>query len=187
MTNLGELPPDLPVPHDDGAADHLIGARVPRTELRSTADRMVNLAIVSNEKTTVVYCYPMTGVSGEALPAGWNDIAGARGCTPQSCNFRDHFDEINALDACVFGLSTQSSQYQREMAERLNLPFEVLSDQGLNFTHALNLPTFEVDGKTLTKRLTMILSKGAIVKVFYPVFPPDKNAEEVIKWLTHNP
>jgi peroxiredoxin len=187
MTNLSELPTDLPVPHDDGAADHLIGARVPRIELRSTADRMVNLADVSNEKTTVVYCYPMTGVPGQALPAGWNDIPGARGCTPQSCNFRDHFGEIKALDACVFGLSTQSSQYQREMAERLELPFEVLSDQGLNFTHALNLPTFEVDGKTLTKRLTMILSKGAIVKVFYPVFPPDKNAEEVIEWLTHNP
>jgi peroxiredoxin len=187
MTNLSELPADLPVPHDDGAADHLIGARVPRIELISTADRMVNLADASNEKTTVVYCYPMTGVPGQALPAGWNDIAGARGCTPQSCSFRDHFGEIKALDACVFGLSSQSSQYQREMAERLELSFEVLSDHELKFTKALSLPTFEVDGKILTKRLTMILSKGAIVKVFYPVFPPDKNAEEVIEWLTHNP
>src|SRR5437868_14080312 len=101
MTNLSELPTDLPVPDDDGAADHLIGVRVPRIELRSTADRMVNLADVSNEKTTVVYCYPMTGVPGQPLPEGWNDIPGARGCTPQSCNFRDHFGEINALDACV--------------------------------------------------------------------------------------
>src|SRR6185503_6407507 len=148
MTNLSELPADLPVPHDDGAADHLIGARVPHIDLRSTADRMVNLAAISNDRTAVVYCYPMTGVPGQPLPEGWNDIPGARGCTPQSCAFRDHFEQIKALGAQVFGLSTQSSEYQGEMAARLELPFEVLSDQELNFTRALNLPTFEVDGKT---------------------------------------
>jgi peroxiredoxin len=187
MTNLNELPADLAVPRDDGAAEHLPGMRIPRIELRSTADRMVNLADLSKEQTTVVYCYPMTGVPGKALPVGWNDIPGARGCTPQSCNFRDHFQEIKALDAVVFGLSTQDSEYQREMVQRLELPFEVLSDQELKFTRALNLPTFEVEGKLVTKRLTLILSEGKIVKVFYPVFPPDRNAEEVIEWLNHNP
>src|ERR1043166_4615958 len=104
MTKLSEFPGDLPVPHDDGAANHLEGTRVPRIELQSTANRTVNLAAISDEQTTVVYCYPMTGVPGQALPAGWNDIPGARGCTPQSCNFRDHFEEINLLDAAVFGL-----------------------------------------------------------------------------------
>jgi len=184
MTNLIELPADLPVPHDDGAADHLKGTRVPRIELLSTANRMVSLAEISDEQTTVLYCYPMTGVPGEPLPAGWNDIPGARGCTPQSCNFRDHFQKIKALDAAIFGLSTQSTEYQREMAHRLELPFEVLSDEKLEFATALKLPTFEVESKTLIKRLTLIISKGEIIKVFYPVFPPDKNAQEVIDWLS---
>jgi len=187
MTNLSELPADLPAPVDDGAADHLLGMNVPAIELRSTADQMINLADVSKERTTVVYCYPMTGVPVQPLPTGWNDIPGARGCTPQSCNFRDHFEELKSLNTAVFGLSTQSTEYQREMAERLALPFEVLSDEQLEFTRALDLSTFDVEGKTLIKRLTLILSKGAIVKVFYPVFPPDENAEEVIEWLKRNP
>jgi peroxiredoxin len=126
----------------------------------------------------------MTGAPGAQLPAGWDEIPGARGCTPQSCSFRDHSDEIKALDASVFGLSTQSTEYQQEMAERLRLPFEVLSDAELAFTQALRLPTFEVESKILIKRLTLILSGAEIVKVFYPVFPPDKNAEEVIEWLS---
>jgi peroxiredoxin len=184
MTNLNELPKDLPVPLDDGAADHLVGLAVPPLQLRSTTNRMVNLAEVSVEQRTVVYCYPMTGVPDQSLPSGWDDIPGARGCTPQACNFRDHFSELQALDVIVFGLSTQTTEYQQEMASRLHLPFEVLSDNNLAFTKTLNLPTFEIESKTLLKRLTLILSKGRIVKVFYPVFPPDTNAEQVIVWLT---
>jgi peroxiredoxin len=183
MTNLYELPEDLPVPVDDGAADHLLGLRVPSLQLRSTANRMVNLAEVSGCQRTVVYCYPMTGAPGQNLPSGWDEIPGARGCTPQSCNFRDRFPELQALDVSVFGLSTQTTDYQQEMASRLHLPFEVVSDAELAFTKALKLPTFEIESKTLLKRVTLILSKGKIDKVFYPVFPPDNNAEQVIAWL----
>ncbi|HEX8072020.1 MAG TPA: peroxiredoxin [Pyrinomonadaceae bacterium] len=183
-TNLYELPSDLPVPVDDGAANHLLGMPVPPIELISTANRTINLAEVSRQQRTVVYCYPMTGAPGKQLPAGWDEIPGARGCTPQTCSFRDHFAELRALDALVFGLSTQTTEYQREMAQRLGLPFEVLSDADLAFTRALGLPTFEVESKTLLKRLTLILSQAEIVKVFYPVFPPDKNVEEVIAWLS---
>jgi peroxiredoxin len=150
----------------------------------STADRTINLAEVSRRQRTVVYCYPMTGAPGRQLPAGWDEIPGARGCTPQSCSFRDHYDELRVLDALVFGLSTQTTEYQQEMAQRLSLPFEVLSDADLAFTRALGLPTFEVESKILIRRLTLILSRAEIVKVFYPVFPPDKNAEEVIAYLS---
>ncbi len=181
--NLYELPKDLPVPIDDGAANHLLGRRVPPIELMSTANRMVNLTEVSNRQRTVVYCYPLTAPDRE-LPTGWNEIAGARGCTPQSCAFRDHFSELQSLDAMVFGLSTQTTSYQQETAARLHLPFEVLSDAELTFTKALELPTFEIESKVFLKRLTFIVSGGKIIKVFYPVFPPDKNAEEVIAWLS---
>ena len=183
-SNLYELPPDLPIPIDDGAADHLLGLRVPSIELSSKANRRVNLAEVSLRQRTVVYCYPMTGAPGRDLPAGWDSIPGARGCTPQSCSFRDHYAELQALDTLVFGLSTQTTEYQQEMTRRLQLPFEVLSDAELAFVKALGLPTFEAESKILIKRLTLILSEAKIVKVFYPVFPPDKNAEEVITWLS---
>lgn len=182
--SLYELPKDLPVPVDDGAADHLPGMQVPSIGLMSTANRMVNLAEVSKRRRTVVYCYPMTGAPGQNLPAGWDEIPGARGCTPQSCAFRDRFTELQALDTFVFGLSTQTTEYQREMAQRLRLSFEVLSDTELALTKALRLPTFEVESKILIRRLTLVLEKAEIVKVFYPVFPPDKNAEEVIAWLS---
>ncbi len=182
--NLYQLPKDLPVPVDDGAANHLVGLPVPSIELISTANRMVNLAEVSRRQRAVVYCYPMTGAPDQQLPAGWDEIPGARGCTPQSCSFRDHFNEMKALDTLVFGLSTQTTEYQQEMAQRLNLPFEVLSDAELAFTKKLRLPTFEVGSKILIKRLTLILEKAEIVKLFYPVFPPDKNAEEVVAWLS---
>ena len=182
--NLYELPKDLPAPVDDGAADHLLRMQVPSIGLMSTANRIVNLAEVSKWQRTVVYCYPMTGAPGQNLPAGWDEIPGARGCTPQSCAFRDRFTELQALDTLVFGLSSQTTEYQREMAQRLRLPFEVLSDAERAFTKALRLPTFEVESKILIKRQTLILSGAKIVKVFYPVFPPDKNAEEVIAWLS---
>ncbi len=136
---------------------------------------------------TVVYCYPMTGRPGRALPQGWDEIPGARGCSPQSCSFRDHHAELRDVGARVFGISTQDTDYQLEAAERLHLPFELLSDEDLKFAAALGLPTFEVEGVGLLRRLTFVANDGLIEKVFYPVFPPNKNAEEVIEWLSQNP
>lgn len=179
-----ELPEDPPVPEDDGAADHLPGARLPSVPLATTAGNVVDLSALDGR--TVVYCYPMTGRPGRTLPQGWNEIPGARGCSPQSCSFRDHHAELRDLNARVFGISTQDTDYQTEAAERLHLPFELLSDEELKFTVALGLPTFEVDGMGLLKRLTFVANDGLIEKVFYPVFPPNKNAEEVIEWLSHN-
>jgi peroxiredoxin len=179
--NPYELPEGLPVPTDDGASDHLPGMRLPSIPLASTAGEPVDLSALPGK--TVVYCYPMTGRPGRDLPQGWDEIPGARGCTPQSCAFRDHHGELRALGARVFGLSTQSTSYQREAVERLHLPFELLSDKDLAFATALDLPTFEAEGLVLLKRLTMIVNDGRIEKVFYPVFPPDKNAEEVVDYL----
>ena len=180
--NLYELPKDLPRPVDDGACAHLAGLRLPSVPLVSTGGRGVDLSQLAGR--TVVYCYPRTGRPDREVPAGWNQIPGARGCTPQSCAFRDHYQELRGLGVGeVFGLSTQDSAYQREAAERLHLPFDLLSDEKLAFAEALKLPTFSVDGMTLIKRLTLILRDGAIEKVFYPVFPPDQNAEQVTRWL----
>jgi peroxiredoxin len=176
------LPPNLPRPIDDGAADHLRGLPMPRMSLPSTSGGMVNLAALGAQRT-VIYCYPMTGVPGKPLPDGWDEIPGARGCTPQSCGFRDHHEELARLGAHVFGLSTQTSDYQREMAHRLHLPFEVLSDAQFKLCDALRLPTFEVDGMRLVKRLTLIIRDGRIEHVFYPVFPPNESADQVIAWL----
>ncbi|HKA33196.1 MAG TPA: peroxiredoxin [Candidatus Binatia bacterium] len=183
--NIHELPADLPVPVDDGACDHLAGMNVPSLRLESTAGRVIDLSAQSGR--TVVYCYPRTGRPDVELPTGWNAIPGARGCTPESCGFRDHFQELQSLGADVFGLSTQESDYQREAAKRLHLPFELLSDAELGFTRAFGLPTFQVDGMTLIKRLTLILRAARVEKVFYPVFPPDKHAEEVAAWLAASP
>ena len=183
--SLNELPKNLPVPEDDGAADHLPGTRLPPVPLASTSGGRVDLSALSG--LTVVYCYPRTGEPGKENPGGdeaWDAIPGARGCTPQSCAFRDHHAELRDLGARVFGLSTQSTGYQKEAADRLHLPFELLSDAGLDLVQQINLPTFEVEGAVLTRRLTMILSDGTVEKVFYPVFPPDKSADEVIEWLS---
>lgn len=148
----------------------------------STLGDDIDLSVL--EGTTVVYCYPLTGRPGRELPSGWDEIPGARGCTPQSCAFRDHHAELAALGARVFGLSTQDTDYQREAAERLHLPFGLLSDEKLEFVVAMGLPTFEAEGMTLVKRLTIIVEDGEIRNVFYPVFPPGKNAEVVIGWLS---
>ncbi|MBI3694431.1 MAG: peroxiredoxin [Acidobacteria bacterium] len=180
--DIYQLPPNLPVPVDDGACKHLPGLAVPSIPLRSTANRRVDLSRISAART-VVYCYPHTGKPDQDPPPGWNDIPGARGCTPESCSFREHHKELLALRAEVFGLSTQTAEYQQELVQRLHLPFEVLSDAELAFTKALRLPTFTVQGMILIKRLTLVLSRGKIEKVFYPVFPPDKHAQEVIAWL----
>jgi peroxiredoxin len=155
---------------------------MPAIPLRSTAGRFVNLAALRAPRT-VIYCYPMTGVPGTALPAGWDEIPGARGCTPQTCGFRDRHAQIAETGAEIFGLSTQTSEYQREMAERLHVPFEILSDAEFKFCDALRLPTFEADGMRLLKRLTLIVRGGRIEHVFYPVFPPDENAGHVWRWL----
>jgi peroxiredoxin len=186
MTSVTDLPPDLPRPTDDGACDHLPGLLVPSIRLPSTAGRLVDLGALFAPRT-VVYCYPRTGRPGEALPDGWDMIPGARGCTPQACAFRDHHRELADLGAEVYGLSTQTTDYQREMAERLHLPFEVLSDAGFVLVEALRLPTFEVDGMRLLKRLTLIIRDQRIEHVFYPVFPPNESAEQVIDWLERHP
>jgi peroxiredoxin len=176
------LPPDIPVPQDDGAARHLAGMRLPDIALPATSGSDVNLAGLLGR--TVLYIYPRTGVPGVDAPPGWDDIPGARGCTPQSCGFRDHFAELKELGvAHLFGLSTQDTGYQREVAERLHLPFAILSDAKLALTRALKLPTFTTSGMTLLKRAALVVDDGVIAKVFYPVFPPDKNAAEVIAWL----
>jgi peroxiredoxin len=179
--NPYELPNDLPIPEDDGAADHLPGMRLPSVPLASTSGEIVDLSALPGR--TVVYCYPMTGRPDRSLPAGWDEIPGARGCTPQTCSFRDHHAELRSLGASVFGSSTQDTEYQREAATRLHLPFALLSDSDLALAGALGLPTFEVDGMVLLKRLTLVIDEGWIEKVFYPVFPPDRSAEEVVEWL----
>jgi len=176
------LPDNLPVPKDDGAARHLPGCRLPDLALPATDGQAVNLAKLVGR--TVLYVYPRTGRPGQPLPTGWDGIPGARGCTPQSCGFRDHFAELKRLGvAQLYGLSTQTSAYQREAVERLHLPFPVLSDDDLKLTRAMKLPTFEVDGMTLIKRMAWVIDNGVISHVFYPVFPPDKSAEEVVSWL----
>jgi peroxiredoxin len=176
----------LPAPVDDGAAQHLIGLALPSIVLPATDGRAVDLSKIAG--TAVIYAYPMTGRPDVALPEGWDMIPGARGCTPQSCAFRDHFAELKALGAQeLFGLSTQSTAYQQEAATRLHLPFALLSDEKLRLAEALRLATFETAGMHLLKRLTMILRAGRIVQVFYPVFPPDRSAGDVIDWLRANP
>lgn len=179
--NLHDLPDGLPEPVDDGACDHLPGILLPSVALPSTSGGLVDLSALPGR--TVVYCYPMTGRPDADLPPGWDEIPGARGCTPQSCSFRDHHSKLRALGARVFGLSTQDTKYQREAAGRLRLPFGLLSDARLAFAEALSLPTFEADGMSLIKRLTLVILAGKLETVFYPVFPPGENAREVVEWL----
>ena len=158
--------------------------RLPTVSLASTSGERIDLSTLAG--TTGVYCYPLTGRPDRNLPLGWDEIPGARGCTPQSCAFRDHHAELQDLGARVFGLSTQTTGYQGEAVERLHLPFALLSDENLKFAGALDLPTFEAEGTTLAKRLTLIVEGGEIRKVFYPVFPPGRNAEDVIGWLSEH-
>lgn len=182
MSDYHTLPPGLPVPEDDGAADHLPGLELPIIPLAATDGRRVDLSALSGR--AVVFVYPRTGVPGEPLPAGWDEIPGARGCTPQSCAFRDRFADLRAAGVeHVFGLSAQDSAYQSEAAERLGLPFPLLSDHRREFAQAVRLPTFTVEGQVLLKRITLVIDAGAISRVFYPVFPPDESAAQVLAHL----
>jgi peroxiredoxin len=176
------LPEGLPVPEDDGAADHLPGLGLPDLTLESSQGP-VNLADLARERL-VLYVYPRTGRPGRPPAPGWDEIPGARGCTPQSCAFRDHAAELAALGARVAGLSAQSLDDQVEFAERNRMPFPIVADEQLELARALGLPTFEADGATLYRRLALVAERGRIVKVFYPVFPPDRNAEEVLAWMS---
>lgn len=182
------LPDGLPVPPDDGAARHLLGTRVPPIPLPATDGAALVLGDVGAHDRRVVYAYPRTGRPGEAaLVEDWDLIPGARGCTPESCGFRDHHAELARMGADVVGLSAQDTGYQREAVERLDLPFVLVSDARLELTRAVRLPTFEVAGHVLLKRFTLVIRGGCVEHVFYPVFPPDRHAEEVLRWLEDHP
>lgn len=182
-TDYTQLPADLPVPEDDGGADRLEGRALPELRLPSTLNDTVDLAAAAHD-LLVAYVYPRTGRPGEPSPAGWDDIPGARGCTPQGCAYRDSLAEFTSLGAAVIGISAQGPDEQREFARRERIPFPLLSDASLRLAATLSLPTFEVDGMALYKRLTFIAEAGEITKVFYPVFPPDRDAGEVLAWLS---
>jgi peroxiredoxin len=184
MTDFHALPPDLPVPLDDGAAEHLSGMRLPAVVLPATTGGAIDLAAAAAQAgTLVLYVYPRTGTPGQPSPDGWDAIPGARGCTPQSCAFRDHHAELRALGAGVLGLSAQPAEEQAAFAAREQLPFALLSDPGLQLADALRLPRFEAAGMRLYKRITLVVHDGAIAKAFYPVFPPDRNVADVLAWL----
>lgn len=184
MMNSIETPDwsTIPAPVDDGATRHLAGARLASAPLRATDGDIVDLSLIPGQ--VVVFAYPRTGRPGIENPEGWDLIPGARGCTPQACCFRDHFNELKALGVDhLFGLSTQDPDYQREAAERLHLPFAILSDEHLKLTRAMNLPTFATNGMTLLKRFTLVVNDGMIEHIFYPVFPPDRSASDLVEWL----
>lgn len=186
--NLYSLPADLPIPVDDGACNHLPGLAWPSVSLRSTSGTIISLADVQAE-WLIVYCYPRTGLPDQDPPGGlaaWDSIPGARGCTPQACSYRDHYSQLIQRNAKVFGISTQDTNDQREVVTRLHLPFEILSDSNLELTRALRLPTFSVAGFTMIKRLTLIGRKGRIEKCFYPVFPPDADAQNVLHYIVNS-
>jgi len=173
-----DLPDNLPIPQDDGAADHLVGTKLASVMLKATDGSQVDLSKLSG--TSVVFIYPMTGVPGVALPDGWDDIPGARGCTPQACSYRDNYDELKKHVDNLFGLSVQSSEYQKELKDRVELPYEILSDSDFKFANSLKLPTFEANSMKLLKRLTMIIKDGVIINKHYPVFPSNKDVNWVL-------
>ena len=176
-----DMPDNLPIPQDDGAADHLVGMKIASVMLKATDGSEVDLSKLSG--TSVVFIYPMTGVPGVALPDGWDDIPGARGCTPQACSYRDNYNELKKHVDNLFGLSVQGSEYQKELKDRVELPYEILSDSNFELSTALNLPFFEANSMKLLKRLTLIIKDGVIVKHHYPVFPSNKDVDWVISSL----
>ena len=186
MSSYESLPEVLPAPTDDGLADHLVGIELPDLTFLGTDGMRWSFAEFASP-TTVIYVYPRSGVPGVPLPEGWDLIPGARGCTPESCGFRDHFGELQKLGADVYGLSSQDHDYQKELAERIELPFPILSDPDLEMKTSLRLPTFIASGMELYCRLTLIIRNRKIVHTFYPIFPPDTHASDVVEWLTQNP
>lgn len=186
MSDYQTLPAGLVAPVDDGAAAHLPGQAMPAVSLPTTDGRDITVSELAAGRT-VLYVYPRTGRPGQALPEGWDEIPGARGCTPEACGFRDHHAELLAAGAgAVYGLSSQDTSYQLEVVERLQLPFPMISDEQLQLAHELRLPTFTTGGMTLYRRLTMIVADGRIEHVFYPIFPPDEHAQQVVDWLRQN-
>lgn len=183
--NFYSLPENLPVPQDDGACAHLEGILLPSLPLRTTANRTIDLAAIT-KSPTVLFFYPRTGRPDEAAPIGWDEIAGARGCTPQSCGYRDLYSEFQSLGVQVFGVSTQATEFQQELVQRIYLPYEIISDADFNLTNTLKLPTFIFNSIRLLKRAAWFCKDGKIKKVFYPVYPPDKNAETVLNWIKSN-
>ncbi len=182
--NLNTLPEGLPIPLDDGLAAHLEGLHLPEISLASTSGNDFNLSAIQGR--LVIYVYPLTGRPDVRLPDGWDEIPGARGCTPQACDFSDHYLELQHLNTMVYGLSSQSTEYQLELKHRLHLPFDLLSDDAFKLKNHLNLPVFKVGELLLYKRLTMIVENSFIKKVFYPVFPPNQNGLQVVNWLKSN-
>jgi peroxiredoxin len=186
MSQSLSLPDNLPIPQDDGACAHLPGLKLPSLALPTTDASTIDFSSLAGR--SVIFCYPKTGLPGKNPPASWDQIPGARGCTPQNCGFREEYG--NLLRAGVkqfFGVSTQTTPYQQEAAERLHLPYLLVSDEKLTFARALNLPTFEFEGETLIKRLTLIVDDGVITHVLYPVFPPDKSAADTLQWIKQHP
>jgi peroxiredoxin len=182
VSDYRDLPADLPIPEDDGAADHLPGLSIPALSLPATSGGELDLAELAGGRL-VAYLYPRTGTPGQPLIEGWNDIPGARGCTSQSCSYRDALAEFEQLGAAVVGISAQSAAEQAEFAAREHIPFPLLSDPGLKLAAALGLPRFEAGRMTLYRRLTLVAEAGVVVKAFYPVFPPDRDAATVLSWL----
>ncbi len=180
------LPPDLLVPEDDGACDHLVGMEIPSIALASAKDRLVNVREASRDQA-VFFFYPRTGKSGTPIPRGWNEIPGARGCTPQSCSYRDHYGEFKKLGFDIYGVSAQNLEEQREFAKREHIPYELLNDSKFELVKELRLPTFEFESKMHIKRLSLVVRHGRIEKVFYPVFPPNMNAELMLRYLKGKP
>lgn len=181
MKNLMELPTNLPVPQDDGACDHLIGTTLPAIKLKTTDDRTIDFG--DYKKPCVIFFYPRTGEPDKPTPENWDLIPGARGCTPQSCGYRDLYAEFKELGFEIFGASTQSTDYQKEFVKRMHIPFEILSDEHYELTNGLKLPTFDFNGAKLIKRLALVIENAKIIKSFYPVFPPNENANTVLSWL----
>ena len=182
--NFNSLPEGLPIPLDDGSASHLEGLILPKITFSSTSGSQIILGAIHGR--LIIYVYPLSGRPGTPLPDGWDEIPGARGCTPQACDFSNHFLELQQLNTDVYGLSSQTAEYQLELKNRLHLPFDLLSDDKFLLKHQLKLPVFKVGDLMLYKRLTMAVENGVIRKVFYPVFPPNENASQVIAWLRDN-
>ena len=183
--NLSVLPPNLPIPEDDGCCNHLLEKTIPDISLPNQDGIYLKLRRDVSFRI-VLYCYPMTGKPGKSLPPNWDDIPGARGCTPQACSFRDHYDDLVKCNAIPIGLSTQLVPEIKEMVTRLHIPYDVVSDGELNFSKLMDLPTFKIKDFVYLKRLTLIIERSIIKKVFYPIFPPDLHINEVLKWLKKN-